>query len=413
MKHIKIGVFYGTLFSPNLGCCALNYSLLELLEGIAEKRNEHYSYYFFWDVPGSFSAECLPRELRKYDLHFVRVPNSLLRLFCKGLIKDRMHSFKEFLSAIKQCDVFMDSCAGDSFSDIYGTYSLDYIRRNHRLAEFFKKPMVMLPQTIGPFQHPWAKKVARKLMADARIVFSRDQLSQKCACEMIDPQKVSESVDMALFMPYSKTAVQFPHDRKNVILAPSALLWNGGYTQDNQFSLRTFYPDLIRALADHLRGRADIRVILLGHVLGGSAATPREDDYYLCKRLQYEYPEFDIAPYFYTPIEAKNFLAAGDAVISSRMHCCIGAYSAGVPVFPLGYSRKFEGLFEKNLNYSYGADLRKSDIPEVIESLDDFLTSSDAIRTQLKSDLSTIEQHRTVLESKLEQIMAGCEGGEK
>jgi len=37
------------------------------------------------------------------------------------------------------------------------------------------------------------------------------------------------------------------------------------------------------------------------------------------------------------------------------MHACIGAYSAGVPVVPVAYSRKFNGLFG-TLNYPYFVD---------------------------------------------------------
>ena len=31
--------------------------------------------------------------------------------------------------------------------------------------------------------------------------------------------------------------------------------------------------------------------------------------------------------------------------MGARMHACIAAFSAGVPVMPIAYSRKFQGLF--------------------------------------------------------------------
>ena len=35
------------------------------------------------------------------------------------------------------------------------------------------------------------------------------------------------------------------------------------------------------------------------------------------------------------------------------MHACIAAYSTGVAVVPVAYSRKFSGLFEGTLDYPY------------------------------------------------------------
>ena len=42
-----------------------------------------------------------------------------------------------------------------------------------------------------------------------------------------------------------------------------------------------------------------------------------------------------------------------DFVVSGRMHACIAAYSCGVPVVPVAYSRKFSGLFEGVLGYPH------------------------------------------------------------
>jgi polysaccharide pyruvyl transferase WcaK-like protein len=41
-----------------------------------------------------------------------------------------------------------------------------------------------------------------------------------------------------------------------------------------------------------------------------------------------------------------------DFVVAGRMHACIGALSAGVPMVPIAYSRKFAGLFG-SLGYSW------------------------------------------------------------
>jgi polysaccharide pyruvyl transferase WcaK-like protein len=46
-----------------------------------------------------------------------------------------------------------------------------------------------------------------------------------------------------------------------------------------------------------------------------------------------------------------------DFVTGARMHVCIAAFSSGIPVVPLSYSRKFNGLFSA-LGYSLIADAK-------------------------------------------------------
>ncbi len=47
------------------------------------------------------------------------------------------------------------------------------------------------------------------------------------------------------------------------------------------------------------------------------------------------------------------------------MHACIGAFSSGVPVVPLAYSRKFNGLFE-SLNYRHFGDCKKDTLEQAL-----------------------------------------------
>lgn len=147
---------------------------------------------------------------------------------------------------------------------------------------------------------------------------------------------------------------------------------------------------------------------MLAHVLYGTASKPREDDYWLCKQLHEEFPATILAPYFYSPTEAKSFIATLNGLMSSRMHCCIGAYSSGVPVFTLGYSRKFNGLFNETLNYHYGSDLRIDDIPETIENLDKYLINLSNIKAEMPSRLLQIAEYRKTLIDSFTNTITKC-----
>ena len=67
--------------------------------------------------------------------------------------------------------------------------------------------------------------------------------------------------------------------------------------------------------------------------------------------LRARYPRAIVAPAFRTPVEAKSYIAGMDFFAGARMHACIAAVSSGVPVYPLAYSRKFNGLFVETLGY--------------------------------------------------------------
>ena len=62
-----------------------------------------------------------------------------------------------------------------------------------------------------------------------------------------------------------------------------------------------------------------------------------------------------VAPRFRTPSEAKTYIAGLDFFMGARMHACIAAFSSGVPVVPMAYSRKFAGLFG-TLGYDHTVD---------------------------------------------------------
>lgn len=185
-----------------MGCNALNYSFIQLCEEIAKIKNWHFQYVMFWDIPSSFKHEDLPTELRSYDITFQKVPDSYFRLFIKGLLKDHMHDYNEFYNTVKSCDFFVDSCGGDSFSDIYGNYTLRYIHKNHKLAYKYNKPIILLPQTIGPFNTKEGEKRASQMMQKATMVYVRDELSKTVAQKYISPNKIFYTIDMAFQMKY-------------------------------------------------------------------------------------------------------------------------------------------------------------------------------------------------------------------
>jgi polysaccharide pyruvyl transferase WcaK-like protein len=198
---------------------------------------------------------------------------------------------------------------------------------------------------------------------------------------LLPTREVFETVDVALFMNYVPR-VKVNTETFTVGINPSGLLWRGGYTGKNEFGLKDDYQKTLRTVIEYLLAKK-FAIEFIGHDVSGPHGGTRCDDYYVCKLLQREYPQCSVGPFFYGPAEAKSYISGFDLLLGSRMHCCIAAYSSGVPVLPLGYSRKFTGLFQDALKYPHLADLVHEETPRVIERLAELLQSHATVKTEL------------------------------
>ena len=249
-----------------------------------------------------------------------------------------------FFALARRSDIVIDIGAGDSFADIYGTGRLRRMFLLKYLTHLAGTPLVMAPQTVGPFTKGWSKMAARLSMRLCAVVASRDAMSTRAARDL-GRTDVVEASDVALRLPYDPPA---PRERSPVRVGinVSGLLMGGGYTGKNEFGLKMDYPGLIRDLIRHFQDHPDgCEVHLVPHVIVRAGPMQGEDDYRVSVALAAEFPGIVLAPAFGSPSEAKTYIAGLDFFMGARMHACIAAFSSGVPVVPMAYSRKFEGLF--------------------------------------------------------------------
>lgn len=380
MKKYTLVISSGCLFSNNMGCNALTYGILEILSKVADKLDVKFEYWLFGNMMGGN----VPNELKKHDIRILgTLPHLNIRDIVAGIYHRDLKKRLTIAQQLKNAAVFLDNGAGDSFSDIYGPARLNSILRNMLIASACKKPFIFLPQTVGPFLNvsPRQKRLIRKVLSSASAVYTRDPKSTACVHECVPNRDLFETVDVALFMHYVPRVKARP-ETFTVGINPSGLLWRGGYTGKNEFGLKDDYQHTLRTVVKHLLDK-EIAVEFIGHDLSGPNGGTRCDDYYVCKQLQREFPESTVGPFFYGPSEAKSYISGFDMLIGSRMHCCIAAYSSGVPVLPLGYSRKFTGLFEDALKYPHLADLTQMGTSSVIDCLAGLLDHLDAVKNEL------------------------------
>lgn len=302
----------------------------------------------------------------------------------------------------KQCDVVFDIGAGDSFSDIYGPGRISKMLLASTIILNADVPLVFSPQTIGPFKNPAIKRMALNIMRRSESVASRDHLSTEFARGMNYTGPLIEATDVALRVPYDqrKDANDGP---VKVGINVSGLLFNGGYSGENMFGLKLDYAQTIRRLITYFQERGGCDIHLIGHVL--SDAQPIEDDWRVCKKLADDFPGAQVAPVFKDPIEVKSYIAGMDFFVGARMHACIAAFSAGVPVVPMAYSRKFEGFFGA-LGYNHVADCRNACADEVLLKIRNSFDQREALAKQCKDARTRGLEQLGVYEASVQKVLS-------
>ncbi len=314
-----------------------------------------------------------------------------------------MRSPKGFFAIARRSDLVIDIGGGDSFADIYGPKRLTRMFFLKYLTHFARTPLVMAPQTVGPFSKTSSRLLAKHSMRRCAVVASRDAKSTAAAREL-GCDKVIEACDVALRLPYDPPAPRDGGPLK-VGINVSGLLMGGGYTGKNEFGLQMDYPRLIRDLITWFQAHAEgCEVHLIPHVIVRSGAMQGEDDYTASEKLVAEFPGVVLAPSFASPSEAKSYIAGMDFFMGARMHACIGAFAAGVPVVPMAYSRKFEGLFG-TLGYGYTVDCTSQSAEDIRAAIETGFAKRDTLAADAQRAYTKGREKLAVYENALRELI--------
>lgn len=348
-QTIIIGLLWHSPNSANLGVGALTVSNIAIIREAAEraKLKPVFNIFGFVDDKAIYVSG--------NDISVVRLNSKQVFLPWSGLSKE-----------ILKCDLILDIGGGDSFTDIYGLKRFLFLTISKFRVLANKVPLILSPQTIGPFKHWYTRRIAGWLAQKASMIFARDQLSYDYLINVMEvgAALVALSTDVAFALPYSKSETE-KSDQLNIGINVSGLLFNGGYTGNNEFGLALDYPNLMRQIITYFINEK-CKVHLIAHVICGDFV--QEDDYAVSKLLADEFPEVVVLPPFLNPIEAKTAIAKMDFFMGARMHACIAALSSGVPVIPMAYSRKFGGLFGA-LGYDHTLDCLSLNIEEALNHI--------------------------------------------
>lgn len=320
-RILNIGLAWHSDGNPNLGVGALTVGNMALADEAAARAHVTPRYHLFQ-----------PRDVGKPYLSGFASRHELTQKY--------VWSPSGFAKDARSLDVMLDIGAGDSFTDIYPIRRFMLLIGTKFLCARTGVPLVFSPQTIGPFSRQPHSMLAAWTMRHAETVFARDATSLEAAQRLAPEAKNRLAVDVAFALPF-KPAAKGPGTRVGINV--SGLLYGGGYAGNNAFGLTIDYQEFTHRLVDALLARSGVSVELISHAT--SPNLPADDDASAVAKVAAAFPGAKPIPPFASPSEAKSHISGLDFLVAARMHATIAAYSTGVPVVPISYSRKFEGLY--------------------------------------------------------------------
>jgi polysaccharide pyruvyl transferase WcaK-like protein len=284
--------------------------------------------------------------------------------------------------AIAESDAVWDISGGDSFTDLYGDRRFAAITSPKLITLQRGIPLVLLPQTYGPFRDERRREVARTIVRQADRAWARDERSFDVLRGLLgddfDPQRHRCGVDVAFALepraPLSlpdEVAEQLEQPLPPIGLNVSGLLFNEP-GRGTAYGFKCDYRELVSRLLKALLKRNDSDVLLIPHVI--TAPGHYESDIAACEMLAEVVPRqyrerVRVLPALSDPREVKWVIGRLSWFCGTRMHSTIAALSSGVPTAAIAYSIKTLGVFETCDQGLHVIDPRTHSCDEVVDRL--------------------------------------------
>ncbi|UCD75709.1 MAG: polysaccharide pyruvyl transferase family protein [Phycisphaerales bacterium] len=426
-RSLKLCVFGAAPGTGNLGVSALS---LSLLGGIA-RRVKCPLITTFDNSPGLRTDHV---RIGGHDLAYqlcgmiptrrLYHPDSLWRIRLAG----RLGGLGNLaIKAIREADAVLDLTGGDSFTDLYGRRRFRIVTLEKIIALQQKRPLILPPQTIGPFNHARSRRIAQRILRAATMVWARDQKSFTILRELLgcdfDTHRHRCGIDIAFGLETNEPARPLPEpiaswlspDRSRPVVGfnVSGLISNNPDQSKRRFNLRADYHQAVVRFLRRILDETDCNVLLVPHV--STAPGHFEHDPDACKSAAAELGRthrrrVQVLPDCYDACETKWVIARTDWFCGTRMHAAIAALSSGVPSAAIAYTRKTLGVFQTCGQGRHVADPRETDTDDIVEHLWRSFNERAEAEVSLQRELPTI---RWQVETQMDQILGCCASAEQ
>lgn len=326
---------------------------------------------------------------------------------------DRSHSLppraRATVQAYLQADLIV-SCAGNFL------YSRGHMGGLPLLGPVFtiayawlaNKPIVMLPQTIGPLWRSWERWVVRWLLGRVLQILLRDPTSAALLAQMgIPATRYTVAPDIAFSYTHADaTAARqvlarygFNWEQPKPCLGVTLINWQA---QHPLFTDQTRYEAAVAAAIHHFVEQYDGYAVLFAQVCG---PTPADDDRVPARRVQAllaATPCADRVLLIDEEVPAAILKAAYgrmDLFLGSRLHSNIFALTEEVPVLAIAYQTKTVGVLQTLDLAQWVIPIEATTAERLIPLLEQLWAERATVHAQIQTRLP-------ILQAEIRQAMA-------
>lgn len=372
-KYIDISGF--NINSANRGNAALSYGAITFLieKGYFQEGQELIKYHSYANF---LKKDNILTKRKEYVISGRKIFYNEIPLFFleKKLVMKYgiILPFTRFGRTVKKIAYEAADYGGDGFSDIYGTRS--FLNRMNQTFVLWRAnvPLIILPQTIGPFTEKSNYELAVKILRYANQIYVRDD------------KFVEEFKKLGLNYTLTKDISAFMQPEPwDIDIATKAIGLNiSGLAYFNRFSglegQFDVYPELVDKIINHFISKG-CKVYLIPHSYD-YYRPDNQDDLLACKSAYERLADKSnvvLVDKDMTAPQVKYVISKMSFFIGARMHANFAAIYTGVPVFGTAYSYKFAGAFTANgldadVQTEMINNLRVSDIPNYIDKIESF-----------------------------------------
>ncbi len=257
---------------------------------------------------------------------------------------------------------------GDGFSDIYGTETFESRLFDTNLAIKEKIPLILLPQTLGPFNSTKNYQKALQILTYAQDIFVRDLKFAKILTKRGIDFELAR--DLSYYMKPQPFDIKIP---KNAVgINVSGLCYSNQF-RDLSGKFKN-YPVLIERIIHHFQ-KKQLPIYLISHSYNYKHPELTNDDLLACREVYEKLQDKNNVVFVDKELnspQTKFLISQFEFFIGTRMHSNFAAIFTKTPVFGLAYSYKYEGAFNsiglKN-SYELVTDIQLTDIENILDKL--------------------------------------------
>jgi polysaccharide pyruvyl transferase WcaK-like protein len=301
---------------------------------------------------------------------------------------------KDLFRYVKDCDVVL-SCSDENFKEsasllpinIYWllTWWSMLVSKTWKIlvVRSLGKPVVMLPNSFGPFRTTIGRLLSRMALNNCCVVLIRDRRSYQIARDMGIKAPMVVTSDTALLFDGSSSSSNFGAG----VVGVCPGLYSHSVSGEKMMNYVVAHAEAL----DRVIERLGVSVVFLPHYVSGFKYDDLEISQMIRSRMRYS--DMVRVLNLASLEEFKSWIGSVDLLVSSKMHPCVLATSSYVPSLCIAYDHKQTGFFS-----SLGMDedvisLQQVNSNVLYEKIVDLWGRRDERRRFLESKVPSLQRH--------------------